>query len=80
MLARYEVEKGWTITEHTGSSWYEPGEIKETDNYYQYYSQAEIDGGCFVYHMYPLDAEDVDEDFELENATTTNIKLVNRNH
>ncbi len=64
-LARYEVEKEWTITEMEEIFWYEIDDFDETHEDKQYFLQSQIDGGCFVYYYYPLDAKDEDdEDFQ----------------
>jgi hypothetical protein len=60
-LARYEVEKEWTITETEEISWYEINDFDELDEDKQYFLQSQIDGGCFVYYYYPLGAEDEDD-------------------
>ena len=44
-----------------------------------YFLQAQIAGGCFVFYNYSLDAED-DEDFNLENSTANNPKLTRTEH
>ena len=80
LLAKYEVEKEWTITEPAEISWYEPGDIDDDSPHKEYYDQAAIDGGCFVFHQYELESEGSDEDFELENATTKNKKVLKTGH
>jgi hypothetical protein len=56
-LARYEVEKEWIIIEKVAASWYEPGDIRKEDDHWPYYRQATQEGGCFVFHYFPLEAE-----------------------
>lgn len=64
-LARYEVEKEWTIIETEDVRWVEVEDFIEDPENKEYFLQAQIDGGTFVFHNYPLDAEDTDdEDFE----------------
>ncbi len=64
-LAKYEVEKEWAITETEEISWIEIDDFDEEDEDKQYFLQSQIDGGCFVYYYYPLNANDEnDEDFE----------------
>jgi hypothetical protein len=79
VLARYEVEKEWIITETVAVSWYDPGEILKSDDHFEYYEQATIDGGVFVYDTYPVEAED-EEDFELDDAASRNSKSTKTNH
>ena len=76
-LAKYEVEKEWTIIETDEISWTELDDFDEVDEDKQYFLQSQIDGGCFVYYHYPLDAEDEnDEDFE----DTNDSRLLNINN
>jgi len=79
-LARYEVEKEWTILETVGASWYESDDVPEEDPDRQYYDQVLIDGGTFVYNIYPLQADDNDEDFDLENATVSSDSRLKSGH
>jgi len=72
-LAKYEVEKEWAITEIDEISWIEDDDFENDDERKEYFLQARIDGGCFVYHHYPLEAEESDEDFE----DATDSKLIN---
>jgi hypothetical protein len=75
-LARYEVEKEWTIVEREGMSWLESDDVPVGDEDREYFDQVLIDGGTFVYNMYPLQATEEDEDFEIENSTvSTDTKL-----
>jgi hypothetical protein len=78
-LAKFEVEKEWIITETDEISWVELDDFDDEEDR-EYFLQAQIDGGCFVYHHYPLNAEDIDEDFELENSTTNNQKIIRTEH
>jgi hypothetical protein len=79
-LARYEVEKELTIIETEEVSWIEASDFSEDDPDKEYFDQALIDGGTFVYHIYPLDADPGDEDFELENTMVSSDKpLANNN-
>ncbi|HQU92456.1 MAG TPA: hypothetical protein PLK77_09180 [Pyrinomonadaceae bacterium] len=69
-LARYEVEKEWTIIEKVGASWIEDEDIAKDDEDREYYEQVLLDGGTFVYNKYPLDANDEDdEDFQVDEET-----------
>ncbi len=79
-LAKYEVEKEWIITETEDVSWVEIDDFDEKPEEREYFLQAQIDGGCFVFYNYPLDAEDVDEDFELDNSTTNSPRLTKTEH
>ena len=74
-LAKYEVEKEWTIIETEEISWIEIEDFDENDEGKENFLQAQIDGGCFVYHHYPLNAEDTDEDFE--NVTDSRLLKTN---
>ena len=80
VLARYEVEKEWTITEVEEVFWVEMGDYEDDPDNREYFLQAQIDGGCFVYHQYPLDAPDEDADFQLENASTSDKSVLRTNH
>jgi hypothetical protein len=76
-LARYEVEKEWEIIETEGVSWIEAQDMVDDDPDKEYFDQALIDGGMYVFNMYPLHAEEGDEDFEVANttiSTETNLK------
>lgn len=64
LLAKYEVEKEWTVIETEEISWIEVNDFKDNDENKEYFLQAQIDGGCFVFYKYPLEAEESDEDFE----------------
>ena len=79
-LARYEVEKEWTITNTEEVSWYEADDFNDDDEDKEYFDQAQIDGGTFVYSLYPLDAEDTDEDFEIENSTVSSDEKLKTGH
>lgn len=79
-LAKYEVEKEWVITETLGTSWIEEKEIAKDDDDREYYEQALIDGGTFVYNLYPLHAEDEDEDFEVDEETGMSEERLNTDH
>jgi len=79
-LARYEVEKEWTIIEEVESSWYESDDIPEEDANRQYYDQALIDGGTFDYNTYPLEADDGDEDFDLDNSSVSSDTKLKSGH
>ncbi|MEP7211577.1 MAG: hypothetical protein ABI791_00770 [Acidobacteriota bacterium] len=79
-LARFEVEKEWIITENEETSWYEPDDFTDDDDNKQYVDEAMMYGGCFVFHHYPLNALESDEDFDVENATTSNRDLLKKNH
>lgn len=80
-LAKYEVEKEWTIVEHVGSSWWEDEDIAKDDEDRQYFEQALIDGGTFVYNMYPLNADDEDdEDFDVEEETGFSDERLGTDH
>ena len=76
-LARYEVEKEWTIVETEGVSWLESEEVPTDDPDREFFDQALIDGGTFVYNTYPLESErNADEDFAVENSTvSSDVKL-----
>lgn len=65
-LAKYEVEKEWIITETEEISWVEIGKYNEDPENKEYFLQAQIDGGCFVFYNYPFNAEEKDHDFEGE--------------
>ena len=80
LLAKHEVEKEWIITEPGEISWYDPGDVTEDSPHREYYDQALIDGGCFVFHHYALDAKAVGEDSELENKTSTDEKIIRTGH
>ena len=57
--------------------WLESDDVEREDPDRQYFDQVVIDGGTFVYHQYPLNANHEDEDFEIENSTIssdTNLK------
>lgn len=69
ILARYEVEKEWTILETVGISWWEDGDIADDEEDRQYFDQALVDGGTFVYYTYPKGADEEDEDFEADEGT-----------
>ncbi len=75
-LAKYEVGKEWAITETEEISWMESDDFETDDERKQYFLQAQIDGGCFVFHHYPLDAEDKDEDFD----DVTDSRLISTNN
>jgi len=75
-LAKYEVEKEWIITDTEEISWVEVDDFDDNSEEKEYFSQAQIDGGCFVYHHYPLNAGDEDEDFEDVNDS----RLLNTNN
>lgn len=80
-LAKFEVEKEWTIIETEEIEWVELDDFEENeDSEKEYFLQAQTDGGCFVYHHYPLDAVEEDEDFELKNSTSNNPKLSKTEH
>ena len=79
-LAKFEVEKECIITETEEISWVELEDFLEDEEEKEYFQQAQIDGGCFVFHYYPLDAEDADEDFELENSTVNSQKFIKTEH
>lgn len=79
-LARFEVEKEWTIIETDGIDWYDPGDIEDDSPHKEYYDQAVMDGGCFVFHNYPLETSDSDEDFELDNATSKDGRVLKTGH
>lgn len=68
-LARYEVEKEWIITETIGISWFEDKDVAKNEEDRQYFEQALSDGGTFIYNLYPLNAEEEDEDFEVDEET-----------
>lgn len=63
-LAKYEVEKEWTIIKTDDISWIEIDDFEEDDEGKDYFLQAQIDGGCFVFYQYPLNAKETDDDFE----------------
>jgi hypothetical protein len=44
------------------------------------FDQAVIDGGTFVYNTYPLEADEEDEDFEMENTTASTDKRLKSDH
>jgi|GEM_PF-1315065 len=76
-LARYEVEKEWIIIGEQGRSWIDFKDFEPGDPDIEYFDQAMIDGGTFVYNLYPLKADDErDEDFEIENATSSDRRLL----
>ena len=78
-LSRYEVEKEWTITETVEISWVEEDDIDEDNR--EYFEQALIDGGTFVFNMYPLNAADADdEDLEPDEETGMSEKQLKTNH
>ena len=75
LLAKHEVEKEWTITEPPEISWYDPGDIEPDNPSWEYYEQATIDGGCFVFHTYDDDDEEADEDIKIDDDTSQPSKL-----
>jgi len=79
-LAKYEVEKEWIITDTEEISWYEINDFTDEHDDKEYVDQAMVDGGCFVYNKYPVDARDGDEDFDLENATSQRNNLLKTDH
>lgn len=79
-LARYEVEKEWIIIEKVSASWIEDEDIAKDDEDREYYDQVLIDGGTFVYNMYPLNADEADEDFEVEDETGFSEERLGTDH
>jgi hypothetical protein len=73
-LSRYEVEKEWTITDTEEISWYDVGDIEDDSPHKEFFDQAMIDGGTFVYNLYPIDADDVNEDSEDGTKATDRYK------
>jgi len=68
-LARFYIEQsGWTTksiksVEWVNEGYYDTGyEEEEKNTLKQYYAEAVEDGICLVYHQWPLDAEDADEE------------------
>ena len=79
-LSKYEVEKEWVITETLGISWIEAEDIADDDPDKEYFEQALVDGGTFVYNLYPLNADEEDEDFELEPDVAIAEDRLKTNH
>jgi hypothetical protein len=79
-LARYEVGKEWIILEEEGRWWVESEDLLDGDPNREYFDQAVIDGGTFVYNTYPLEADEEDEDFEMENTTASTDKRLKSDH
>jgi hypothetical protein len=79
-LAKYELEKEWVITGPAEFSWYDSiDELVPGHRDREFFEQAIIDGGCFVYDWYPLDA-DHDEDFDLDHEMPGDAKALKTEH
>jgi len=69
LLAKFYIEQGgWTPKEVKQVSWVDEEyydteyEGERKDELKQYYAEADADGVCIVFHEWPADAEDSDEE------------------
>ncbi|WP_299873591.1 hypothetical protein [uncultured Cocleimonas sp.] len=61
VIARYYIEDaGWYAEETDEVSWVFKGDLKKSEERYQYFKEAKASGSCLVFNTWPIDAEDVE--------------------
>ncbi|MDQ3635928.1 MAG: hypothetical protein M3405_15700 [Acidobacteriota bacterium] len=80
-LAKFYIKQNdWIPLRLEGDNvWYNEEDCETTEDR-QYFAEAKDYGATLVWYTYPLEATEDDEDFELENSTTTNPKIKTTEH
>ena len=76
----YIRQNGWIPLEITEDNlWFNQDDCETTEEK-QYFSEADEYGACLIWHSYPFESEETDEDFELESFTTNNQRIKRTKH